>query len=97
MWICYVIGPDGNAVYDTDPEVATLVAAKFTNISQDAIIYRYEINECKYIFSMHIYICRPRWVKVNGTTYRPGCYIVVGFEYMMPSFARVDSIVVSLF
>ena len=28
----------------------------------------------------------------NSVTYRPGCYVAVGFENMMPSFARVDSI-----
>ena len=30
-------GPDGNALYNTDPD---LVTAKFANISEDTIVYR---------------------------------------------------------
>jgi len=31
-------GPDSNALYDTDPDLATLVTAKFANISEDTIV-----------------------------------------------------------
>jgi len=33
-------GPDGNALYDTDPDLAAIVTAKFANISEDTIVYR---------------------------------------------------------
>ena len=41
-----------------------------------------------------MFICSPQWVRINGTTYRPGCCIVIGFENMMPLFVRVDSILI---
>jgi len=45
------VRPDGNALYDTDPDLAALVTAKFTNILEDAIVYRYN-----YTAYMHVYI-----------------------------------------
>ena len=41
-----------------------------------------------------INICyRPRWITVNGTMYRPGCYVVYGFKNILPQFAAVKEII----
>ena len=38
-------------------------------------------------------LCRPRWIKVSGITYQPGCFVVRGFEGTMPLFGKIESIV----
>ena len=40
------------------------------------------------------FLYRPRWMKVDGTEYREGSYVVHGYEDILPQFGKIEMIAV---
>lgn len=42
--LVFLTGPNGKAIKDEDPDIANLIAAKFMNISDNTIVFRYALT-----------------------------------------------------
>ena len=62
---------------------------QLSNYTESIYINSYNVD-----MSICLHFCNPRRIKVNGTEYCCNCYVVYGYENLLPLFGKIEFIIV---